>query len=234
MSYAGQLRVAKQLLDERLADATDNGERFATAAGVAFESAIALLFPASTSQFISQICNLAEAIRFLESSDVDLADWPESKVPLGQYHLSGGIVSALQLCCVFSKSIHTEVIVARMQAYPNQRIDDREQADLGEWEVEFSNEIKSRRPELASWPAWSLHQWRDETLKLLGDELRRYRTEEVDPEHEKKVEKLVKRIRICNDPQAKKSDKRTAQNYLSQNKKRWEAAFIEAERIASS
>ena len=111
MSFATQLRVCKSELDLRLEAVGTDEERFAVAALHGFESSVALIFQAretgpSPEQFLASCGYVAIANEYLRMSKAKKSiwkKWPERNAPLGQYHFSANVPSALGLAVKFTR-----------------------------------------------------------------------------------------------------------------------------------
>lgn len=176
--FAAQLRVCKSELDLRLEMAGTDEERFAIAAMYGFELSVSVLFQAretqcNPEQFLASCGYITIASKFLRASKVKDSiwkNWPKRKAPLGQYHFSALVPTALGLAVQFTEGMYAEISLARLTAFPNQNVEVRELVELREWRETFWLQLKTNRPELADWPLWSLHQWRDEAVAQIRNE----------------------------------------------------------------
>lgn len=194
--FAGQLRVCKSELDLRLEAVGTDEERFAIAAMYGFESSVAALFQAretqcNPEQFLASCGYVTIASNFLRTSKVKDSiwkNWPKRKAPLGQYHFSALVPSALGLAVQFTEGMYAEISLARLTAFPNQNVEVRELVELREWRETFWLQLKTNRPELADWPLWSLHQWRDEAVAQLRNEYEEFANVQANDSAKKRIE----------------------------------------------
>lgn len=176
--FAQQLRVSETQLRLLLADEENPSAQFGVMVLEAFGSAVSALILARNekkiAEFVGVTCMLLVALKEINSfADADnvLRAWPTSdSVPLGKYHFAGQCTSALRLAYRFSEGFYAETSFARLTAYPNKNINGIGIEKLGEWQSCLWCELAGKRPELADWPLYSLHQWRDTVHQQISDE----------------------------------------------------------------